>query len=331
MLKKNTQKFIKNTLPLALGIFLIWISLKNLTSTDIANVKKSFQSANYWWILASLFVGVLSHLSRAYRWKFTLEPLGYTPRFSNSFMSVMIGYLVNLGIPRAGEVSRAATMAEYEKIPFEKGFGTIVAERVADVLMLLLILCTTLATQYDFIKSILFSKLPKNPLFTIVIITLITIAAWLFFKWIKQSKRPFFIKLKSFVEGLYIGIKSILHMKKKWAFIFHTFFIWTMYLLMLYFGSFALTETKGLATDAILICFITGSISYAATNGGIGSYPLAIQQTLLLYEVSDIVGLSFGWIMWTSQTLMIIVFGGLSFLLLPIYNRNKKKPLSNKN
>ena len=112
-------------------------------------------------------------------------------------------------------------------------------------------------------------------------------------------------------------------MKKKWAFIFHTFFIWTMYLFMFYFGSFAIAETNELTIDAILICFITGSISYAATNGGIGSYPIAIQQTLLFYGISEIIGLSLGWIMWTSQTLMILIFGGLSFLLLPIYNKNK--------
>ena len=115
-------------------------------------------------------------------------------------------------------------------------------------------------------------------------------------------------------------------MKKKWAFIFHTFFIWTMYLLMLYFGTFALSDTKELSTDAILICFIAGSISYAATNGGVGSYPLAIQQTLLFYGVSEIIGLSLGWILWTSQTLMIIVFGGLSFFFLPLCNKIKKKP-----
>ncbi len=112
-------------------------------------------------------------------------------------------------------------------------------------------------------------------------------------------------------------------MKKKWAFIFHTIFIWVMYILMLYTATFAIPETSGLSINAVLISFVIGSMSYAATNGGIGSYPLAIQQALLLYGISEVAGLSFGWIMWASQTVMVLVFGGLAFLMLPIYNKQK--------
>jgi len=321
MLVGNKKKILKTAIPLALGFFLIWLSFSKLTTRDVEDVKTAFQTANYWWVLLSLFLGVLSHLSRAYRWQFMLEPLGYKPKFLNSAMAVIIAYLVNLGIPRAGEFSRAAALAEYEDVPFEKGFGTIIAERVADVLMYVLCIFLAFLAQYDLIKGEITSRFPENPLYTILIFACLGIAFYLFFQSIKKSQNPFFIKLRSFLSGLIVGVKSILTMKKKWAFIGHTFFIWGMYILMLYVAKFAIPETANLSINAVLISFVIGTFSYAATNGGVGAYPIAIQQALLLYGISNVGGTSFGWIMWSSQTLMVLVFGGLSFLFLPIYNK----------
>ena len=318
------KSFLKKTIPLALGVFLIWISLSKLTDEDIESVKNSFKTANYWWVLLSLLIGVLSHFSRAYRWKFMLEPLGYKPKFLNSAMAVIIAYLVNLGIPRAGELSRAAALAEYEDVPFEKGFGTIVAERVADLVMYALFILLAFLAQYDLIKNELAKKLPENPLHTVLILAVILTAAFLFFRALKKSKKPSFVKLRSFISGIIVGVKSIFTMKKKWAFILHTFFIWIMYILMLYAAKFAIPETAELSINAVLICFVIGTFSYAATNGGIGAYPIAIQSAAMLYGVSAVAGLSFGWIMWASQTIMVLFFGGLSFLFLPLYNKSKK-------
>lgn len=140
-------------------------------------------------------------------------------------------------------------------------------------------------------------------------------------KGLKKANKNFFKKLNAFVAGMISGIKSILHMEKKGAFVFHTVLIWALYLGMLYVATFALPETSGVSIHAVLIAFILGSVSYAATNGGVGSYPLAVQQALLIYGISKIPGLSFGWIVWTSQTLMILIFGGLSFVFLPLYNQ----------
>ncbi len=254
-----------------------------------------------------------------------LEPLGYKPKFLNSAMAVIIAYLVNLGIPRAGEFSRAAALTEYEDVPFEKGFGTIVAERVADVLMLILFVALAFFAQYDLIKMTLADKLPENPIYSVFAVGIMVLLGYLFIKLIKKSEKPFFIKLKTFISGLITGVKSILTMKKKWPFIFHTLFIWVMYIMMLYVAKFAIPETASLSMNAVLISFVIGTFSYAATNGGIGAYPIAIQQALLLYGISESGGASFGWIMWTSQTLMVLVFGGLSFLFLPLYNRKISK------
>ncbi|MEI6864832.1 lysylphosphatidylglycerol synthase transmembrane domain-containing protein [Flavicella sp.] len=308
---------------MTLGVFLIWISLSKLTPEDVESVKISFKTANYWWVFLSLLFGILSHLSRAYRWKFTLEPLGYKPKFLNTAMAVFIAYLVNLGIPRAGELSRAAILTEYEDVPFEKGFGTIVAERVADLIMYVLLILLAFFAQYELIKNELIKKLPQNPLYTITAIAVLLFGVFLLFKWMKKTEKPLIIKLRTFISDLIIGVKSILTMKKKWAFLFHTIFIWVMYILMLYVAKFAIPETSDISINAVLISFVIATFSYAATSGGIGAYPIAIQSALLLYGVSEVAGLSFGWIIWTSQTLMILVFGGLSFLFLPLFNKSK--------
>ena len=151
----SLKKTLKIILPLAFGGFLVWYSLHDINTDEFIGY---FTNANYWWISLGLIFGILSHLSRAYRWKFMLEPLGYKPAFANSTMAVLVAYLVNLTIPRAGEASRAAVMANYEDIPFEKGFGTIVAERIADLVMMLTIIAITLFVQFDFI----FELLTKN-------------------------------------------------------------------------------------------------------------------------------------------------------------------------
>ena len=135
-----------------MGGFLVWYSLSKVS---IVTLLGYFKEANYWWIALGLFFGILSHLSRAYRWKFLLEPMGYKPDFGNSTMAVLVAYLVNYAVPRAGEVSRAAVMTNYENMPFEKGFGTIVAERIADLIMMLTVITITLFVQFDFIWQLL--------------------------------------------------------------------------------------------------------------------------------------------------------------------------------
>mgnify|MGYP001574082281 FL=1 len=278
------------------------------------------RNANYAWIFLGLFFGVLSHLSRAYRWKFMLAPLGYKPKFTNSVLAVLIGYFVNLAIPRAGEVSRATVMVNYENIPFEKGFGTIVAERIADVMMMFLIIGITLFFQFDFILTLIsnsFEPLKIGLIFIGVIIGII-----IFSSFVKKAKLGFLLKIKNFVVSLTEGVTSILKMKKKWAFIFHTVFIWTMYVAM-FWATIPAIQGLEVPVGGILVGFIAGGFSIAATNGGIGSYPLAVTGAFLLFNLPESPSEAFGWIMWSAQTLMIVVFGGLAFLVLPIYNKKK--------
>ncbi len=316
------KKLLLYTIPVGFGIFLVWNFLNKLTPTDQEEILNSFKSANYWWVLLSLFFGALSHLSRAIRWKYIMEPLGYQPRFPNLILTVLIAYLVNLIFPRAGEVARASALSKYEDIPFEKGFGTIVSERIADVIMLLLIAGIGFSLQGDLIKSYIIkdgeSSYTKYILLTAVL--LLGVGGLLL---IKKSKIPFFVKMRTFFVGLYEGLVSILKMKKRWEFIFHTFFIWTMYILMFYVVTFSIPETSHLSLEAVIVGFIVGGLSMAVTNGGLGVYPVAIAGAFALYGIDEIYSSAFGWIMWSAQTLMILLFGGLSFLIIPFYNKAK--------
>ncbi len=268
-----------------------------------------------------MFLGLLSHLSRAYRWRFQLEPMGYNIRFGNSVMAVFATYLINYTIPRAGEVARASILTNYEGVPFEKGIGTIVAERIADVIVMFGIILITLFLQFDFIYGFLVDTF--DPIKIIIGISILAILVLLFSRFIKNSDSKIAIKIRNFISGLVEGALSIFKMKKKWAFIFHTLFIWAMYLLMFYVTSFAIEDLEGISAGAILIGFISASFSIAATNGGIGSYPLAIYAAFSIFGIAEEPSIAFGWIMWGSQTLMIIIFGGLSLIYLPIYNRKK--------
>lgn len=297
---------------------MVWYSLAKVSIDELlVYVKK----ADYSWIILGMFLGLLSHLSRAYRWRFQLEPMGYNIRLGNSIMAVFATYLINYTIPRAGEVARASILTNYEGVPFEKGFGTIVAERIADLMVMAGIITITLFLQFDFIYAFLTERFNTSKIVFLLIFSLLLIL--LFTRFIKKSKSKLALKIKSFVNGLIEGVISIFRMKKKGPFIFHTLFIWGMYVLMFYVTTFSVAELEEIPLGAVLIGFISASFSIAATNGGIGSYPLAVFAAFSIFRIPEEPSIAFGWIMWASQTLMIILLGGLSLIYLPVFNRKK--------
>ncbi|WP_299525053.1 lysylphosphatidylglycerol synthase transmembrane domain-containing protein [Winogradskyella sp.] len=316
----NPKSILKVVLPLLLGIALVWYSLSQIS---ISKLVQYFKDANYFWIVLGVSCGIMSHTSRAYRWLFMAEPLGYKPRFINSFMAVYSAYLINLTIPRAGEVARASILSNYEDVPFDRGFGTIVAERVADTIMLFIIIGVALILKFEFIYDYFMNKFNPTSLIVIVVAGLIVISGMYIF--IKKSASKFALKVRNFIKGLIEGALSIFKMKKKWPFIFHTVFIWVMYVFMFYITTKALPELSDISLGAVLIGFILASFSIAATNGGIGSFPEAIVIAFLLFNMPEDPSRAFGWIMWSTQTLVIIILGGLSLIYLPIYNRKKAR------
>lgn len=320
---KKIKSLLKIILPLAVGFFFIYLSYNNTSEEERNLIYSYIQKADLRFVMLSVFFGILSHLSRAYRWKYLLSPLGYQPRFINSALAVLIAYIANLGIPRSGEILRATTLSSYEKIPFEKTFGTIVAERLVDLLILIGFVLNALILQFDIIWSILSEK-KISPLQILIGLAFVIIGYIALKKLFALSQNPLLIRIKNFFWGLAEGVMSLKNMPNKGLFIGHTLFIWLMYLAMFYVIKWTVPETASLGMNAMLPAFVVGGIAISATNGGIGIYPFSVALVLAAFNISNESGLAFGWIMWTSQTLMIIIFGSLSFFVLPLVNRQQK-------
>lgn len=321
-MKKQIRKWLTVLIPLLIGIGIIYYQFTTLTSEEIEKIKISFEKANYYYILLSLIIACVGYWSRAYRWKFALNHLGYETKFSNNFFTVCVSYLVNLTVPRSGEISRAALLKKYEDVPFDKAFGTIVAERIVDLLIFFLFVFIGFVSQFDKIYQFLLSE---NVSFQSLIITAIVglilffvfILIWIYAEW------QIILKLKKKLSGLVEGITTVYKMKDKWKYIFHSFFIWFSYLMMFYVAVFALPETSEINFDIVIMGFIFGSLAVGFSNGGLGAYPLSIALIFSLYGITKDVGTAFGWLVWTSQTILTILLGLISYVLLPVLNRNK--------
>ncbi|WP_396163411.1 YbhN family protein [Flavobacterium sp.] len=319
-MKSKIRKFLSLIIPLVVGIVIIYYQFTTLNPDELEKIKTSFIKADYFYIFLSLFIALFGFWSRAYRWKFALQHLGYQTKFHNDLMTVCVSYLVNLTIPRSGEISRAALLKKYENVPFDKGFGTIVAERIVDMLIFLLFVAVGFISQFEKIYQYLIEKNVKFETliwFSIIGIVLffIFILVWIYAEW------KIILKLKQKLSGLIEGMLSILKMKNKWNYIFHSFFIWFSYLAMFYVTIFALPETANISFDVVVMGFIFGTLAVGFTNGGLGAYPLAIASILSLYGISEGIGTAFGYLIWVSQTLLTIFLGLLSYLLLPILNK----------
>ncbi|PTX44753.1 hypothetical protein C8P64_0735 [Christiangramia gaetbulicola] len=321
-MNKKLIRILKISIPLFLGIFLVWYSLSSSTPEERQQLWQSILDANKFWIIVSFLLGTISHFSRAYRWKYMLEPMGYKSSQANRFMAVMAAYLANFGIPRSGEVLRAVTLTTYEDIPFEKGFGTIISERVADLLILMLIVGVALIFQTDDLLAYLQDQ-NIDPLNTFFIFLGLVGIIILGLNIVRRSKWLPFQKIRTLAKGLLEGMKSILKMEQKWAFIAHTAFIWTLYLLMFFVIQLSIPETSNTPIGIIMAAFVVGSFAVSATNGGIGVYPLAVGGVLMFFGVQEHAAEAFGWISWATQTAVVLLFGGLSFILLPLLNNRK--------
>ena len=318
-MKASIRKFLSLTIPLLIGLGIIYYQYTTLSPDELEKIKISFIKADYFYIYLSLFIALFGFWSRAYRWKFALNHLGYQTKFHNDLLTVCVSYFVNLTIPRSGEISRAALLKKYENVPFDKGFGTIVAERIVDLMIFFLFVIVAFLLQFEKLYQFLIEKLPLEKILYLlaggIIIFILFILVWIYAEW------KIIQKLKNKLSGLIEGMTSILKMKDKWNYIFHSFFIWFSYLIMFYVTIFALPETSNISFDIVIMGFIFGSLAVGFTNGGLGAYPLAIAMIYSLYGIPNEVGVAFGWLVWVSQTLLTIFLGLLSYLLLPILNK----------
>jgi len=257
-----------------------------------------------------------------------IEPISHKPRFSNTFMAVMIGYLMNMAFPRMGEISRCGVLSRYEKISFTKLFGTVVAERLIDVISLLLLLLLVIFSQFGQMIRFLqhnpeiqdkLSKVFTSPILIVAFVVFVVLA-FLFRNVFKQSNifKKIVAILLNFKEG-FISIRSI---KRKGWFWFHSAFIWFCYYLMLYSIFFAFDFTSDLNPIAGLTTFVFASFGMVApVQGGIGAWHFMAIEALSLYGVAYENGVIFAFVAHTSMTVMIILIGIISMLILPFMNR----------
>ena len=316
---KRLKTYIKILLPIFVGIFCIYYSFRNISFIDFT---KYFYEINYTWVFIGVFLGALSHISRSYRWKYLIEPLGYKLGFINSLLAVFSAYLINYTIPRAGDIARATMISKYEKIPLDKTLGTIVAERAVDVICILTIISTGLIIEYQKISEKIISLIEGKKISTIFIyLATLVFTITITYLIIKNSK--YYKSIFNFLSGIIQGLTVIFKMEKRIEFVLHSIFIWLMYILMFWATSMAFVELHEVAFYQFMISFSLAALSIMLSNGGIGIYPLAVEESLGWYGVQSTTGLAFGWVSWLSQTMMVIIFGGLSLFILPFINRNK--------
>jgi uncharacterized protein (TIRG00374 family) len=316
------------------GLFLVWWQLKTMTVTEKNEFYDSLQSANYWIVIPIAMMSILSHLSRSMRWKLLMEPLGYQPKLSNIFSVTMIGYLANAAVPRLGELLKCTFLAKYEKLKVDKLVGTIILERSFDFICYIIFIFITILIQIDTVTSFITKELdqisakPGIPIWmkfgilVIAILLIISLLKWLFKKF---PENKIISKTVEFVNGIWIGFQSIKHLKKRKAFILHTLFIWSMYLGQVYLGFWGMEATEDLSIKAAFSVLTLTTLSMIVTPGGIGSFPIFVMQTLLIYGIDAPVGKAFGWIMWGVSTSLIIIIGLICLLLIPYLNKDKNE------
>lgn len=311
-------KWIKTTLFILLGIGLLFLAFRNM---DMDEVWKVLTQARYEWILAAIFCGVLSHLSRAIRWRYLIEPLGYQLPVGHSFIAVMSGYLMNFIVPRLGEASRCALIQRTNGIPFEKLVGTVVVERIVDVLMTGLITFLIVATQYKLLEDFI-QGYSQNANFNFVWILLILLLLGVISLFVvlkmrtKWSSHKLLARAYAFLDGLLDGLKSIARLKHPFLFIFHSLFIWCMYYLTAWLVFYSLPGTSELGAAAALTVLLAGTLAIIIpVPGGVGTHHTIVPAALLLYGVSESDGTMYALMGHSAQMLMIFVVGGISLMI----------------
>ncbi len=319
---KPVKKWLSILIPLLLGIFFIVYAYNQFSAEEIKQIQFNFKNANYFYIFLSIVFGFIASLARSYRWRYALEHLGYNVPFKNQFLAVNISYLMNMFIPRSGEISRALVLKNYNNLPFDKGFGTIIAERVVDLVVLVGMVFLIFFLQFDILKTFVLDYIPQEKIILFSTITLFILV--ISFTIYRYSKLRIILSLKEKLTGVKDGMFSIIHMKTKWPFLFYTLLIWISYILMFWVSIFAFPETSNLSFTAVLTTFVVGSIAIAFTNNGLGSYPFLVSEILLFYGISATIGTAFGWVVWTAQTIFTLVLGLISLFLLPLLNKPKE-------
>jgi hypothetical protein len=324
---------IKYLLLLAVAFGLLALAFRGI---NVNKVIHDMLQANMFWVLLSVFISFIAFISRAYRWNLLIESTGYSPPLKKTFYALMVGYFANLAFPRLGEVTRCGSLSKAEAIPFTSLLGTVIVERVIDVVSLFICLLMAAIIEYkrlgDFLQDNIihpivdkYKQIMGSPVFLVAAILLMAVLVFgiiIYIKRVRQKGKE--SKWVQLMKGLVNGLKSIAKLKRPWLFIFHSIFIWVLYFMSTYVCLFALPSTSHLGLSAALFLLVAGGLAMSApVQGGIGAYHLLVSQGLMLFGLSQQDGLTFATLIHTLSLVLVILFGIVSLLLL--FSGNKKK------
>ncbi len=348
-MQKKIVNILKFMLFLSIGVGILYLvyrsqntafqaqcAIDGVASQDCSLINKiftDFQRINLFWIGVVLSCFIFSNWSRSQRWMMLLDSLGHQVKAGNAFWSVNLGYFANLGLPRMGEVVRAATLSRYEKIAVEKTMGTIVVDRLVDMLSLLIVVGTAFALEYNTLYTYLSEQLGKknggglfqNPIVQGILLAGVVGCLLVFLFWKKIIQLAFVQKIMGIAVGFWEGIKSIKDVKNPWIFILHSLNVWIMYFLMAYFCFFAFPPTAHLPIIVALMVFTFGSFGVLIPSpSGMGTYHALVIAALSIYGINGGDAFSFANIFFFSVNIFCcIVLGILALIILPIINKNE--------
>ena len=320
---------------LGIGFFFIYWFLLKLDANQKAAIWQSFREADYWWVGVAMLCSLLSHFVRALRWQLLFHPIGLRPSLTHTFGSVVVAYLGNLAFPRAGEVMRCATLRTSEGIPVEKSLGTVVTERLIDVLAFGVIIVIGMLAMFGQAKDWLYNTLSEkyenlpNMAMIVGVLVLLAVAAFLFYKlfWKRLLHIKLFKKVDDLVRGMIDGVKSILHLGGRCTalFIIYSVVIYMLYILggLIIFQAFG--ETRWLGFTAAFVVYLFGSVGMTFSQGGIGVYPVLVQLALDIYGIPMEVGAAAGWMLWSSQQAVVITVGAAFLIYFSLKKRTRKQ------
>lgn len=335
-MRKGILKSIQYVVLLGIGILLLVFAFKG---QDLSAIFEGLKTANYYWVFLSLIVMIIAHYARALRWNMLLKPINAHPPHLNTFASVMIAYLANLAFPRMGEVARCGALKKTDDVPITGSVGTVVAERIIDLLTMFLVMFMALLFAFDEISSLLMDKMitplanslaGKWPIYAAVFVVILSAVIIAYKVYRKNHEKfhanEFFSKIYIFLKGVKDGLVAVQHMERLWLFAIYSVIIWLGYFMSSYLCFFAIEATSNLGFAAGIYTLAVASIAMAApVQGGIGTYHLFISQGLLLYGISENDGLIYATIVHSSQTVMVLIVGSLSVIWILLHSSKKIK------
>ena len=334
-MKKVIVQVLKIAGFLALGVLLLFFAFRGVALDELGS---TLREANFWWIGFSLFFAFISFFFRARRWVLLIEPLGFKPSFKNTYHSVMVGYLFNFALPRLGEVTRCVTLGKREKIPVDSLFGTVIVERVTDLMMLFLIMLILLVSWMEkfgaFFSQQVFEPLRQKMIdafggttvFWLLVLGSIAVIILLLYIFRKQLMRIVLIrKIIDIIRGVLDGLKTIYKMKRKWEFVLHSVLIWFIYIMMTWMVVFSLKETAGLTFIDGMFLLVIGALGMAApVTAGFGAFHWITSRGLVfIYGLSLEQGSAYAILAHESNSILTIMLGAISYLLLMLARKKK--------